>query len=110
MTPRANAGRPPVLANDVPMSRAQRKAWLEASIEQRRIDILVEASRWREASRPMDDAWRGLMRFKGPLYVIGGLLLLRGSRKPGSLARLTHRVERGVVLFNRARHLLSMLG
>ncbi|MBS9405266.1 YqjK-like family protein [Halomonas sp. TRM85114] len=92
------------------MSRAERKARLEASIEQQRIDILVEASRWREASRPIDDAWRGLMRFKTPLYAIGGFLLLRGSRKPGSLARLTHRVEGGIILFNRARHLLRMLG
>lgn len=110
MTPRANAGRPPVLTNDALSSRAERKARLEASIEQQRIDILVEASRWREASRPLDDAWRGLMRFKGPLYAVGGLLLLRGSRKPGSLARLTHRVEGGVILFNRVRHLLRMLG
>ena len=110
MTPRANASRPPVLDNAQPTSRAERKARLEASIEQQRIDMMVEASRWQEASRPLDDAWRGVMRFKGPLYAIGGFLLLRGSRKPGSLARLTHRVEGGVILFNRARHLLRMLG
>lgn len=110
MTPRANVGRPPDLTNNVTVSRAERKARLEASIEQQRIDLLVEASRWREASHPLDDAWRKLMRFKGPLFAIGGYLLLRGSRKPGSLARLTHRVEGGVILFNRARHLLRMLG
>ncbi|SFU35922.1 YqjK-like family protein [Halomonas korlensis] len=109
MIPRVKASRPPVITNDVPISRAERKARLEASIEQQRIDILVEASRWKDASRPLDDAWRGLMRFKGPLYAVGGFLLLRGSRKPGALARLTHRVEGGVILFNRARHLLRML-
>lgn len=89
-----------------PPSRAERKAQLEATIEQQRIDILVAASRWREASRPLDDGWRALMRFKTPLYALGGALLLRSARRPGSLLRLAKRAGAGLLLFRRARRLL----
>ncbi len=36
--------------------RAATKAELEARIEQQRVDILVAASRWRSATRPIDVA------------------------------------------------------
>ena len=76
-------------------TRAEQKARLEASIEQQRIDILVEASRYREASRPIDEGWQTLMRFKAPLYALGGVLLLKSARHPSSLLRVSKRLAAG---------------
>lgn len=87
-------------------SRTERKAQLEARIEQQRIDILVEASRYREASRPIDEGWQALMRFKAPLYALGGVLLLKSARHPTSLLRVAKRLAAGALLLRRARRLL----
>ncbi|MEQ5802613.1 YqjK-like family protein [Halomonas sp. H10-9-1] len=87
-------------------SRAATKAELEAQIEQQRVDILVAASRWRSATQPIDDGWHNLMRFKAPLYAVGGLLLLRLGRHPGRLLRLGRRAATGALVVNRARRLL----
>ncbi|MDR5891785.1 MULTISPECIES: YqjK-like family protein [Halomonas] len=89
-----------------PPSHAERKAQLNARIEQQRIDILVEASRYREASRPIDDGWRALMRFKAPLYALGGVLLMKSARHPSSLLRVSKRLAAGALLLRRARRLL----
>ncbi len=86
--------------------RSQRKAELEADIEQQRIDIYVAASRWRRASRPIDDGWRIMMRFRVPLYALGGALLASGARHPGSLMRIARRIAAGGLLIQRARRLL----
>lgn len=87
-------------------SLARRKAQLEAAIEQERVDVLVEASRWREASRPIDDGWHLLMRFKIPLYLAGGALLVKGARHPSALIRLGRRLAAGRMLVGRALRLL----
>jgi hypothetical protein len=79
---------------------------LEAEIEQQRIDIFVAASRWRRASRPIDDGWRILRRFKVPLYALGGALLASSARHPGSLVRIARRLAAGGLLIYRARRLL----
>ncbi|MDI5987058.1 YqjK-like family protein [Halomonas sp. M4R5S39] len=100
------ASRLPARRTDTALDRVERKAHLEATIEQQRIDILVEASRWREASRPIDDGWRALMRFKVPLYTVGGMLLLKGSRHPHSVLRVARRLAAGALLFRRVRRLL----
>jgi len=86
--------------------RAATKAELEARIEQQRVDILVAGSRWRSATRPIDDGWRTLMRFKAPLYAAGGLLLFRLGRHPGRLLRLGRRATAGALVVNRVRRLL----
>lgn len=99
--------RPPVPHQAKPPGRAERKARLEAAIEQQRVDILVTANRWREASRPLDDAWRVVARFKAPLYVLGGVLLLRATRHPAPLLRLTKRLGAGALLLRRVRRLLG---
>lgn len=90
-----------------PPSRAERKASLLATIEQQRIDILVESSRWREASRSIDDGWRSLMRFKGVIIAAGGLVMLQSARHPSSLVRVGKRIAAGALLFNRARRLFN---
>lgn len=87
-------------------SLAQRKALLEERIEQQRVDILVEASHWHEASRPLEDGWRLLMRFKGPLYAVGGILLLRKAGRGGSLMQIARRVTTGALMFRKVRRLL----
>ncbi|MCE0733247.1 YqjK-like family protein [Halomonas sp. G15] len=87
-------------------SRTVTKAELEAQIEQQRVDILVAASLWRSATRPIDDGWRNLMRFKAPLYAAGGLLLFRIGRHPGRLLRLGRRATAGALVVNRVRRLL----
>ncbi|GGX82893.1 hypothetical protein GCM10007160_08000 [Litchfieldella qijiaojingensis] len=87
--------------------RALHKAALELRIEQQRIDMLVESSRWREASSGIDAVWHGLMRFKVPLFAIGGVVLLRGARHPRSLLRLARRVASGALLLRRAQRLLG---
>ena len=96
----------PARRESPPPSRAAHKAELEARIEQQRIDILVEASRYREASRPLDEGWQMLMRFKAPLYALGGALLLKSARHPNSLLRVAKRLTAGVVLLRRARRML----
>ncbi|RCV89875.1 YqjK-like family protein [Billgrantia montanilacus] len=88
-----------------PPNRAERKARLLATIEQQRIDILVESSRWREASRPLDDGWRSLMRFRGIILAAGGLAVLQSARHPSALVRAGKRIAAGALLFNRARRL-----
>ncbi|WP_163576743.1 YqjK-like family protein [Halomonas faecis] len=89
--------------------RAARKAQLIATIEQQRIDILVDAHRWREASRPLDDGWHHLMRFKTAFIAAGGVALYQGTRHPHSLIRLVRRGLAGVLLVNRARRLLRLV-
>ncbi|MCE9663733.1 YqjK-like family protein [Halomonas sp. M5N1S17] len=92
---------------DQPPSRAERKARLLATIEQQRIDILVESSRWREASRPLDDGWRSLMRFRSVILAAGGLAVLQSARHPSSLVRVGKRIAAGALLLNRARRLFN---
>lgn len=94
-------------ADDSGASLALRKAQLEAAIEQERVDILVEASRWREAGRPIDDGWHLLMRFRVPLYIAGGALLLKGARHPSALIRLARRLATGRVLASQVLRLLN---
>lgn len=91
--------------------RRLRKAALEVRIEQQRIDLLVESSRWREASSGIDRAWHGLMRWKVPLVGLGGLVLLKRQNKdrPRSLMQLGQRVLAGAFLLQRARRLLAAL-
>lgn len=86
--------------------RAQRKAALEIRIEQQRIDMLVESNRWREASRGIDSAWHGLMRFKVPLAAIGSIVLLNSIRHPRTLLRRGRRLATTLLLLRRAQRLL----
>jgi hypothetical protein len=102
-------GGPPSPTDQAPPPLAQRKARLEAEIEQQRVDLLVAASRWQEASRPIDAAFHELMRFKAPLIAVGGLLLYRGTRHPGSVARLGRNLTAATLLASRARRLWRLL-
>lgn len=91
------------------VSRAERKAALEHAIEQQRIDLLVETSRWREAAAPIDNGWRRLMQWRGVFYAVGGLAAVQGLRKPRSTQRLFGKLVTGLLLLNRARLLYRQL-
>ncbi|WP_163559633.1 YqjK family protein [Halomonas sp. NO4] len=101
--------RPPAESPSPRPSRAERKARLLATIEQQRIDILVDAHRLREASRPIDDGWHSLMRFKTAFIAAGGVALFQGARHPHSLVRLARRAVAAALLVNRARRLLRLV-
>nr|WP_275298091.1 YqjK family protein [Halomonas campisalis] len=77
------------------------------AIEQQRIDIYVEASRWRDATRSIDDGWHTLMRFKAVFLGVGGVLLLKSARHPGSLLRMAKRLTAGALMLKRAKRLLD---
>ena len=89
--------------------RRLRKQALEARIERQRIDLIVESSRWRAATRGIDHAWDVIVRWKVPLYTVGGLLLIAAARKPGGLKRWSKRALAGAFLARRARRLTSAL-
>lgn len=86
--------------------RRQRKAMLEAQIEQQRIDLMVESSRWLGATQQIDSTFQ---RFKLPTYTLGGLALLASARHPHALVRFAQRGIAGVLLLRRAQRLLQMI-
>jgi len=65
-----------------------RKAELEARIAAHRRRMMQDAREWREAVRPVDDAWRVLVRWKVPLALAGGVLLWRLGRRGTAQAAL----------------------
>lgn len=95
--------------SDSAHTRRLRKQALEARIERQRIDLMVESSRWHAATRSIDHAWDAIVRWKIPLYTVGGLLLIATARKPGSLQRWARRGVAGAFLAQRARKVVSAL-
>ncbi|WP_148254334.1 YqjK family protein [Aidingimonas lacisalsi] len=87
--------------------RRQRKAALETRIEQQRIDMLVDAHRWHDASRSIDDVWHEAMRWKAPIYAISGLVLWRGVKNRNTLLRYGRRGFTVWMLMKRMRKLLG---
>ncbi|MCE8001385.1 MULTISPECIES: YqjK family protein [Halomonadaceae] len=95
-------------------SRAQRKAELIAAIERQRIDLLVEAERWKHGTLGLNAGWQQLeslkpfiKHYRGAAYLAGGALLVAGLRHPRMLVRLTRQIAAGALLLHRARHLLE---
>ncbi len=67
---------------------AARKAELEARIAAHRQRTAQAAAEWRESVRPVDDAWRTLVRWKVPLALAGGAILWRLGRRGTAQAAL----------------------
>ena len=88
-------------------SRRERRAVLEATIEQQRVDLLVAADRWQSAVRPLDAGWQAIRRYRVPILVAGGLLLLPVARRPGSVTRLGRKAIVGALAVDRLRRLLG---
>ncbi|WP_192036397.1 YqjK family protein [Halomonas sp. YLGW01] len=72
-------------------SLAARKALLEARIEQQRIDVLVSAERWRQATRRIDALYHAAQRWKAPFYGLAGVMIWQSLRRPKGLRRLAGR-------------------
>ncbi|WP_185827598.1 YqjK-like family protein [Halomonas nitroreducens] len=88
-------------------SRHERKAVLEATIEQQRVDLLVATDRWQAAAHPLDAGWQAVHRYRVPILVAGGLLLLPVARHPGSVTRLGRKALVGALALDRLRRLLT---
>lgn len=85
--------------------RRARKAALEATIEQQRVDLLVEAERWHRASHSLDAGWQAAKRYRLPALGGGSLLLWWGLRHPAAAKRLAKRALFVVMTGRRLRQL-----
>ncbi|MDN6179967.1 MAG: YqjK-like family protein [Halomonas subglaciescola] len=79
-------------------SRAARKRELLDTLEQQRIDILVESLRLERAAVPFDRCWKVVTRYKTPLLVAGGGVAWQLLRKPSAALRLGRRALAGYLL------------
>ncbi len=77
--------------------RRERKATLEATIEQQRVDILLAAERWRDAAGPLETGWQMAYRYRTPALTLGGLMLLPLLRRPGKALKLGRRLVFGAL-------------
>ncbi|WP_168013250.1 YqjK family protein [Halomonas salinarum] len=88
-------------------SIAARKALLEARIEQQRIDVLVDAERWRHATQKIDAFYHAAKRWKAPLYGIAGVLAWQSLRRPKGFRRLAGRAFGLAMTARRLRRLIK---
>ncbi|GAA3901284.1 YqjK-like family protein [Halomonas cibimaris] len=96
----ADSSRPPR-----PPSRAARKRELLDTLEQQRIDIMVESLRLERAATPLDRGWHTLRRYKAPLLLAGGGVAWQLLRRPGKALRLGRRALGGYVLLRKLQRL-----
>ncbi|MCW4150993.1 YqjK-like family protein [Halomonas sp. 18H] len=97
----------PTTERQRPPTRQERKAALEATIEQQRIDTLVAAEQWHQAIGPLESGWHTLHRYRKPLWLGGGLVLTLVLRKPGKALRLANRVTVSALALKRLGRILS---
>ncbi|WP_458527428.1 YqjK family protein [Onishia taeanensis] len=88
-------------------SLATRKALLEARIGQQRIDVLVEAERWRHATLKIDALFHTAQRWKAPFYGIAGVMLWQSLRRPKGVRRLVGRVFGLAMTARRLRRIIK---
>jgi len=98
--------------NDTPRyerkpSRTERKAELEATIEQQRLDLLVASRRWQSASLKIDAGWQTLAPYRKPALVVTGLAALPLLRHPGRLTRWGRKLVVTALAAQRVRRLLT---
>ncbi|MDN3523661.1 YqjK-like family protein [Halomonas sabkhae] len=94
-------------SRDAPPSRRQRKAALEATIEDQRLDTLMASEQWHDATSPLDDRWEMLSRLRTPLLIGSGILLTVVLRRPGPAIKAANRVAMGALTLKRLGKLLS---
>ncbi|MGM0613939.1 MAG: YqjK-like family protein [Pseudomonadota bacterium] len=82
-------------------SQHERKQALLQTLEQQRIDIMVDSLRLNRAAAPVDAAWQQLVRFRKPLYLLGGLVAWKLARKPGRLIQLGRKAVGGYAVAKR---------
>ncbi|MGY4878300.1 YqjK-like family protein [Vreelandella aquamarina] len=101
-TPNTSVKKSPELAPD--LSRSERKQALLQTLEQQRIDIMVDGLRLQRAAAPIDATWQKAMRFRKPLLLLGGVLAWRFARHPGRLASLGKKALAGYAVAKKLRH------
>lgn len=84
-------------------TRQQQIDDLEDEILQQRLDMTAAMREWRDATAPIDNAWGKLMSWRVPLMAAGGLLAMRGARRPRSMGRLFKRALTGFMMYNRGK-------
>ena len=87
------------------LTRNERKQALLQTLEQQRIDIMVDGLRLQRAAAPIDNTWQQVMRFKKPLLLLGGVLVWRFARHPGRLASTGKKALAGYAVAKKLRHL-----
>ena len=81
--------------------RLHRLNELETQIQQQRLEIRATLQEWHKAAAPIDYSWRQLMRYRIPLYAVGGLATLSAICKPRATRRLFAKLLDGAVLTKR---------
>ncbi|MBY6207933.1 MULTISPECIES: YqjK-like family protein [Halomonas] len=88
-------------------TRAQRKAALEATIEQQRLDILLAAHRYQQAGRRIDAGWQAVSRYRTPVLLGAGAALIPVLRHPGRLTRWGRKLVVTALAVQRVRRLIQ---
>lgn len=97
-----------VVRQDTDMaSIAARKALLEARIEQQRIDVLVDAERWRHATQKIDAFYHAAQRWKAPIYGFAGVFAWQSLRRPKGFRQFAGRAFGLVMMARRLRRLIK---
>jgi len=87
-------------------SRHERKQALLTTLEQQRIDIMVDHLRLERAAAPVDATWQQLVRFRKPLYLLGGLVVFKLARQPGQLMRWGRKALSSYTVVNSMRQFM----
>ncbi|MDR5898623.1 YqjK family protein [Halomonas vilamensis] len=91
--------------NNNVLSRAERKRELLNRLEQQRIDMMVESIRLKRAGAPLDATWQGIVRYKTPLTLLGGVVAWKLLRQPNRLLYVGKRALAGYVALKKIRRL-----
>lgn len=86
--------------------RAQRKAELEARIDQQRLSLILTASHYGDASHRLDRYWHALKPWRGVLLTAGSIALIPILRRPGTLTRIIGKTLTTAITVQRIRRLL----
>lgn len=89
------------------IQRAQRKAELEASIDQQRLALINAGSHCNDASLRLDRYWHILTPYRTALLTAGGIALIPILRRPGTFTRIIGRTLTTAITVQRLRRLLS---
>lgn len=87
--------------------RDVRRAELEASISQQRLDVSHAMRDLKEATAPIDRGWAKVQQYRGPLVLVGGLIAARGGFRPKKGLGLLKRGLMGWVMIRRLRILFD---
>lgn len=85
-------------------TRAERKAALLATLEQQRVDILVNSDRLLRSTTPLEQHWKSA---KLPVYAAGGFMAYRLIRHPSGALAAGRKALAGYVLLLKLKRLVK---